>query len=182
MRSRTYPFCVSLPEHTRTRTASAVKHSVRRRVPTDGKSRINEGEGSIHNMKPELSVQMLNLAKTYGGGQFTPLAQAQQFHACCEDSFSTNPNFDFVPLSELIVLGVAYIHAGFFTNGTIGAGGVANFASIASFNGAHFAEDGQVIYVPERSRPFLSLRSYESFLTFISSQSRLRVGSGVPCR
>jgi hypothetical protein len=130
----------------------------------DGHHRVNEGDASAtrcdfykcqgdnHNMKPELFVQMLNSAKTYGGGQFTPYAQAQHFHARYEDSIKTNPNFYFVPPSALIVIGATYFHPGFFSNGTIGAGGVANVASIASFTGAHFTEDNKIIYVPERSK------------------------------
>jgi hypothetical protein len=112
--------------------------------------------GDNHNMKPELFVQMLNSAKTYGGGQFTPLAQAHHFHARYEDSLSTNPNFYFVPPSAPIAIAASYFYAGFFTNGTIGAGGVANIASIASFSGAHFTDDGQAIYVPERSTSYYS--------------------------
>jgi hypothetical protein len=110
--------------------------------------------GDNHNMQPELFVQMLNSAKTHGDGQFTPLALAHHFHARYEDSRKTNPNLLFMPPSGLIVIGATYFHAGFFTNGTIGSGGVANVASIASFTGAHFTEDGKVIYVPERSTSF----------------------------
>ena len=53
--------------------------------------------------------------------------------------------------SQLIILGAYYFIPGFFSNGTIGAGGVANEASISSFEGAHFNADGSVVYVPERS-------------------------------
>jgi hypothetical protein len=154
----------------RTNSLSKLGGALGTETGLDGHSRVNEGDdsatrcdfykcgGDNHNMKPELFVQMLNSAKMYGRDQFTPLAQAHHFHARYEDSISTNPNFYFVPPSALIVLGATYFYAGFFTNGTIGAGGVANIASIASiasFNGAHFTEDGQVVYVPERSTSFL---------------------------
>jgi hypothetical protein len=112
--------------------------------------------GDNHNMKPELFAQMLDSANTYGGGQFTPFAQARHFHARYEDSISTNPNFFFVPPSALIAIGAHYFYPGFFSNGTIGAGGVANVASIASFVGAHFTEDNKIVYVPERSKCSLS--------------------------
>jgi hypothetical protein len=137
--------------------------------------------GDNHNMQPELFVQMLNSAKTHGDGQFTPLALAHHFHARYEDSRKTNPNLLFMPPSGLIVIGATYFHAGFFTNGTIGAGGVANVASIASFTGAHFTEDGKVVYVPERSTSFFSSRC-STFAHTSSLQSRLRAGSDVPCR
>jgi hypothetical protein len=107
-------------------------------------------------MKPEIFVQMLNSAKTYGDGPFTSLAQANCFHARYEDSKSTNPRFYFASPSGLIILSATYFHAGFFTNGTIGAGGVANIASIASFNWAHFTKYDLVVYIPARSTSFLS--------------------------
>ena len=42
----------------------------------------------------------------------------------------------------VLVIGATYFIPGFFSNGTIGAGGVANEASIASFLGATFNTDG----------------------------------------
>jgi hypothetical protein len=106
--------------------------------------------GDNHNMQPELFQQMLAQAAAHGN-QFTVAAQAAHFHARYADSRARNPNFYFVPPSALIVMGATYFHPGFFSNGTIGAGGVANVASIASFTGAHFNADGSVVYVPERS-------------------------------
>jgi hypothetical protein len=51
--------------------------------------------------------------------------------------------------------GCHYFHAGFFTNGKIGADRVASIPSIGSFNEAHLMEDGEVVYVPERSTSLL---------------------------
>ncbi|EIM92463.1 APO9/CPO9 [Stereum hirsutum FP-91666 SS1] len=119
----------------------------------DGHGRVNEGdasatrcdfylcEGDNHNMQPEFFSQMLDHAKE-NNNQFDVNAMA--------NSLDTNPNFYFVPPSALIVMGATYFHPGFFSNGTIGAGGSANLASIASFAGARFAEDGSITYVPER--------------------------------
>jgi hypothetical protein len=100
-------------------------------------------ECAEHNMKPELFLQMLNSTKMYGGSQLTPLAQAHHFHAWYEDSIISNFNFYVVPPSPSVL--------SFFTDGTICAGGMANTASIASYHGAHFMVDGQVIGVAERS-------------------------------
>jgi hypothetical protein len=90
-------------------------------------------EGAEHNMKHELFVLMLNSTKTYGGGQLTPLAHARHFHAWYEDSTSSKPNF-YVVSPSLSVLGATYFRAGFFTDGTICAGRVANTVSIASYH------------------------------------------------
>ncbi|CAD0015984.1 unnamed protein product [Aureobasidium pullulans] len=49
--------------------------------------------------------------------------------------------------------GATYFTAGFFSNGTIGYGGVANEASIASFDGAYFNTNGTVSYQPEQIPP-----------------------------
>jgi hypothetical protein len=61
---------------------------------------------------------------------------APLFHGVYQDSINTNPNFYFVSLSGLRShhLECHYFHAGFFTNGTIGAGRVAIIASTGSFN------------------------------------------------
>jgi hypothetical protein len=45
------------------------------------------------------------------------------------------------------------IFSGFFSNGTIGFGGVANEASIASFDGVYFNANGTVSYQPEQIPP-----------------------------
>jgi hypothetical protein len=46
-----------------------------------------------------------------------------------------------------------YFIPGFFSNGTIGFGGVANEASIASFLGTYFRSNGSVAYQPEQIPP-----------------------------
>jgi hypothetical protein len=64
------------------------------------------------------------------------------------------PCFTRVPLLISFFRPLAtYFIAGFFSNGTIGAGGVANEASIASFLGAYFNSDGSVVYQPEQVPP-----------------------------
>lgn len=108
--------------------------------------------GDNHNMQPELFAQMLRRAQAHGN-QFTIAALQEHFHARYADSKSRNPQFYFVPPSALVVIGAVYFHAGFFSNGTIGAGGDANIASIASFAGAHMAQNGTITYVPERIPP-----------------------------
>lgn len=63
-------------------------------------------------MQPALFKQMLDSAKQHGGGQFTPTALAYHFHNRYQNSVSTNPNFYFIPLSALLVMGATYFHAG----------------------------------------------------------------------
>ena len=63
-------------------------------------------------------------------------------------------NLGCVHFSIRIWVGATYFIAGFFSNGTTGAGGVANEASIASFTGAYFnSSTGTVTYQPEQIPP-----------------------------
>jgi hypothetical protein len=102
-------------------------------------------------MQPALFAQMRGQAKAQGN-QYNVAAMAKHFYSRYQNSVSTNPNFYFVPPSAVVVVGATYFIPGFFSNGTIGAGGVANEVSIASFEGAHFNQDGSITYVPERSK------------------------------
>ncbi|THX10565.1 hypothetical protein D6D17_03852 [Aureobasidium pullulans] len=70
-----------------------------------------------------------------------------------QNSRNNNPNFYFLPPSSALTIGATYFTAGFFSNGTIGYGGVANEASIASFDGAYFNTNGTVSYQPEQIPP-----------------------------
>lgn len=47
-----------------------------------------------------------------------------------------------------VALGIG--NRGLFSNGTIGAGGVANEASVPSFLGAYFETNGSITYAPEQ--------------------------------
>ncbi|EIN06351.1 hypothetical protein PUNSTDRAFT_145605 [Punctularia strigosozonata HHB-11173 SS5] len=132
----------------------------------DGHGRFNEGDliphsarcdfylcdGDNHNMQPELFAQMREQAKAHGN-QYNVRAMAKHFYSRYQDSVTNNPNFYFVPPSAIVVVGATYFIPAFFSNATIGAGGVANEASIASFEGAHFNSDGTITYVPERIPP-----------------------------
>ena len=83
-----------------------------------------------------------------------------------KNSRDKNPYFYFFPPQAALTIGAEYFHAGFFSNGTIGAGGVANEASIASFNGAKFSSSGSISYMPEQipSQGWYR-RGYPMFLT-----------------
>lgn len=72
-------------------------------------------------------------------------------------SKAANSQFYFNVPSAAVVMGAYYFIPGFFTNGTIGAGGVANEASITSFYGAKPSREGAwddpeltYTHVPER--------------------------------
>ncbi|MCJ1456615.1 hypothetical protein MMC28_006977 [Mycoblastus sanguinarius] len=110
--------------------------------------------GDNHNLNPSVFLDLQNTAKTYGGGQYNVPALTQHFAHQYTKSRSNNPYFYFFPPQAALVIGATYFIAGFFSNGTIGAGGVANEASIASFTGAYFSNSsGSVTYMPEQIPP-----------------------------
>ena len=109
--------------------------------------------GDNHNLNPSVFKDFQNSARTHGGGQYNVPAIIQHFANQYSNSRSKNPYFYFFPPQASLTTGAEYFHAGFFTNGTIGFGGVANEASIASFNGAHFDSNGSITYMPEQIPP-----------------------------
>lgn len=110
--------------------------------------------GDNHNLNPSIFKDFQSAAKTYGGGQYNVPAITHHFANQYTNSRNTNPYFYFFPPQAALTVGAEYFHAGFFSNGTIGFGGVANEASIASFNGAYFnSSTGTVSYMPEQIPP-----------------------------
>lgn len=109
--------------------------------------------GDNHNLNPSIFKDLQTQAKTYGGGQYNVVALTRHFANQYKNSRDNNPYFYFFPQQAALAIGATYFIAGFFSNGTIGAGGVANEASIASFLGAQFNSDGSVTYVPEQIPP-----------------------------
>ncbi|KAH0046470.1 Cloroperoxidase, partial [Aureobasidium melanogenum] len=101
-------------------------------------------DGDNHNLNGSIFLDMQDKAKTYGGGQYNVKALVHHSAAQYNNSRSKNPNFYFFPPSAALTIGATYFHTGFFSNGTIGFGGVANEASIASFDGAYFNANGEV--------------------------------------
>ncbi|KAF2127760.1 hypothetical protein P153DRAFT_320228 [Dothidotthia symphoricarpi CBS 119687] len=109
--------------------------------------------GDNHNLSPSVFLDLQNQAKTVGAGQYNVAAVTHHFANQYTNSRNKNPYFYFFPPQAALVIGATYFIPGFFSNGTIGAGGVANEASIASFLGAQFNSDGSVVYVPEQIPP-----------------------------
>ncbi|UPX20943.1 Unspecific peroxygenase [Ascochyta rabiei] len=107
--------------------------------------------GDNHNLNPDIFMDLKNQAMEVGGGQYNVKAVTSHFANQYQNSRSKNPYFYFFPPQAALAIGATYFIPGFFSNGTIGAGGVANEASIASFLGASFNDDGSFkSYVPEQ--------------------------------
>jgi hypothetical protein len=149
----------------RTNSAGALGSALGTETGLSGHLRFKEGDasgtrcdfylcdGDNHNLNGSIFLDLQDKARTYGGGQYNVKALIHHSAAQYQNSRSNNPNFYFLPPSSALTIGATYFQAGFFSNGTIGFGGVANEASIASFDGAYFNANGTVSYQPEQIPP-----------------------------
>ncbi|KAI1023931.1 hypothetical protein LB504_005414 [Fusarium proliferatum] len=133
-----------------------------------GHGKFNEGDASATredfyldgdniSFKPELFKQMHQQALAKGDGTYNVDAIKEHFKNRYRDSKAANKQFYFNLPSAAVVMGAYYFVPGFFSNGTIGAGGIANEASITSFYGAKPKrknawkdKDLEYTHVPER--------------------------------
>ncbi|KAF2137043.1 uncharacterized protein K452DRAFT_291955 [Aplosporella prunicola CBS 121167] len=133
-----------------------------------GHGKFNEGDASATrddfylagdniSFKPELFKQLHQQALAKGNGTYSVDAIKEHFKNRYAASKAANKQFYFNVPSAAVVMGAYYFIPGFFSNGTIGAGGVANEASITSFYGAKPARDNawndidlDYTHVPER--------------------------------
>jgi hypothetical protein len=133
-----------------------------------GHGKFNEGdasatrldfylEGDNISFRPELFKQMHQQALAKGNGTYSVDAIKEHFKNRYTASKAVNKQFYFNLPSAGVVMGAYYFIPGFFSNGTIGAGGIANEASITSFYGAKPAKAGawndpdlEYTHVPER--------------------------------
>jgi len=110
--------------------------------------------GDNHNLNTSVFLDLQNYAKTVGGGQYNVKSVTAHFANHYKHSRETNPYFYFFPPSAPLTIGATYFIPGFFSNGTIGFGGVANEASVSSFLGTYFnSSTGGVSYMPEQIPP-----------------------------
>jgi hypothetical protein len=133
-----------------------------------GHGKFNEGdasatrldfylEGDNISFRPELFKQMHQQALAKGNGTYNVDAIKEHFKNRYAASKAANKQFYFNLPSAGVVMGAYYFIPGFFSNGTIGAGGIANEASITSFYGAKPQTAGawnnpnlEYTHVPER--------------------------------
>ncbi|RAR12511.1 aromatic peroxygenase [Stemphylium lycopersici] len=133
-----------------------------------GHGKFNEGdasatrldfyiEGDNISFRPELFQQLHQQALATGNGTYSVGVIKEHFKKRYAASKAANDQFYFNLPSAAVVMGAYYFIPGFFSNGTIGAGGVANEASITSFYGAKPKREGawsdpnlEYTHVPER--------------------------------
>ncbi|KAB5585891.1 hypothetical protein GE09DRAFT_944315 [Coniochaeta sp. 2T2.1] len=113
-----------------------------------GHGKFNEGDASATRLDfylnhgddltfiPDLFKQMHQQALAKGDGTYSVEAIKEHFKSRYAASRAQNSQFYFNLPSAAVVMGAYYFIPAFFSNGTLGAGGVANEASITSFYGA----------------------------------------------
>lgn len=108
------------------------------------------GCGDNHHLSSRLFAQNVALAKA-GSGQFDMSVMAEQYALNAQFSKDNNPFLYYFPFPQIVSLGAFAFYPNFFSNGTYGAGGVANYESISSIIGAQLNRNtGQFEYVPEK--------------------------------
>lgn len=114
-------------------------------------------DGDNISFQPEYFKQMHQQALALGNGTYSVDVIKEHFKNRYAASKAANNQFYFNVPSAGVVMGAYYFIPGFFSNGTIGAGGIANEASVTSFYGAKPDRDGAwddpdltYTHVPER--------------------------------
>ena len=145
--------------------STLVARHVLKRFPP---GKFNEGDASATRQdfylggdditfQPEFFQQLHQQALLIGNGTYNFDVIKSHFKNRYAASKAANSQFYFNVPSAAVVMGAYYFIPGFFSNGTIGAGGVANEASVTSFYGAvptrdDASDDPSLTYthVPER--------------------------------
>ncbi|KAL1603848.1 hypothetical protein SLS60_005440 [Paraconiothyrium brasiliense] len=109
------------------------------------------GCGDNHHLSSRMFKQNVGFAAADSSKQFTMEVMAKQYAANAQFSKDNNPYLYYFPFPQIVSLGAFAFYPNFFSNGTYGAGGVANYESISSIVGAEYdSEAGSFKYVPER--------------------------------
>ncbi|KAF2705100.1 hypothetical protein K504DRAFT_107066 [Pleomassaria siparia CBS 279.74] len=109
------------------------------------------GCGDNHHLSSRLFRQNVGFAAAEATKQFTLDAMAKQYATSAQFSKTYNPYLYYLPFPQIVSLAAFAFYPQFFSNGTYGAGGVANYESISSIIGAQYdGRTGTFRYVPEK--------------------------------
>ncbi|KAJ4345597.1 uncharacterized protein N0V89_011730 [Didymosphaeria variabile] len=109
------------------------------------------GCGDNHHLSSRMFKQNVGFAAADSSKQFTMDVMTKQYAANAQFSKDNNPYLYYFPFPQIVSLGAFAFYPNFFSNGTYGAGGVANYESISSIVGAEYdSKAGNFKYVPEK--------------------------------
>ncbi|OLN86569.1 Aromatic peroxygenase 3 [Colletotrichum chlorophyti] len=108
------------------------------------------GCGDNHHLSSRLFKQNVDIVAKSGSKQFDLTNMGTQYQSNSMFSQKNNPYIYYFPFPMIVSLGAFAFYPNFMSNGTYGAGGVANYESISSIIGAkHDSKTGEFQYVPE---------------------------------
>ena len=111
------------------------------------------GCGDNHHLSSRLFKQNVGFAAKDSDKEFSLDAMGNQYAKSAKFSQNNNPYLYYFPFPSIVSLGAFVFYPNFFSNGTYGLGGVANYESISSIIGAKLdKKTGEFTYVPERVR------------------------------
>lgn len=117
--------------------------------------------------------------------QFTMNAMGNHYSAQATFAKQYNPYLYYFPFPMIVSFAAYSFYPAFFSNGTYGAGGVANYESISSIIGAKYSsKDDAFIYVPERwpanwyrrATPYTAVQALTDGLTYIYAKNPITPG------
>lgn len=108
------------------------------------------GCGDNHHLSSRLFKQNVGYAAASASKQFDINVMGSQYAQTASFSKANNPYLYYFPFPMIVSLGAFAFYPNFFSNGTYGAGGVANYESISSIIGANLTSKGEYEYIPER--------------------------------
>ena len=109
------------------------------------------GCGDNHHLSSRLVKQLVGFAAQDTNKEFSLDTMAKSYAQSAGFSKKNNPFIYYFPFPQIVSLGAFAFYPQFFSNGTYGAGGVANAKSILSIIGAQYdSKSGEFTYVPEK--------------------------------
>ncbi|KAF2084124.1 hypothetical protein K490DRAFT_76043 [Saccharata proteae CBS 121410] len=109
------------------------------------------GCGDNHHLSSRLFTQNVKLVSESPTQQFDMSVMGQHFRLSAAFSKNQNPYLYYFPFPSIVSFVAFSFYPAFFSNGTFGAGGSANYESISSIIGARYdRETAHFEYVPER--------------------------------
>jgi len=134
-----------------TKVGGLNRHSTVEADVSPNKEDFYLGCGDNHHISSRLFKQNVQFASEDPDKQFTFDVMAKQWAANAAFSQDNNPYIYFFPFPSIVAVVAYNFYSAYFSNGTYGAGGVANYESISSIIGAKLNEDsGEYEYVAER--------------------------------
>jgi hypothetical protein len=109
------------------------------------------GCGDNHHLSSRLFKQNVEAAAASPSKDFGLETMGRHYAISAAFSKNYNPYLYYFPFPSIVSFAAFAFYPQFFSNGTYGLGGVANYESISSIIGAKWSEkDQEFVYVPER--------------------------------